>query len=169
MHVVVLLALIASLLLLDVKPLAHSPWLAAAGGAVYLVGAGALGRLGAHLGLRAMRPGQAGRGSVRRHRLASLATHAWIIGGAAGLIALGYGKWLMNDLHLASVPLVGKLAAVAPFVAAILLYWLMEYPLHRATRRQMAQAAALSSQPAPAEWTRGQFLVNNLRHHLHTA
>ena len=67
-------------------------------------------------------------------------------------------------LHLGSLPLVGKLAAVAPFVVALMCIWILDYPCHRRVRQLMGRQSG-SDTPLPV-WTMGEYLAYNIRHHL---
>jgi len=169
MHIVVLAAMAATMLFLGdhVPALAMPVWVVCVAGAGYWAVTAILSRLGSAWGLRAMVGGAASdRRAARRRTLFAMATRVWLIAGLAGLIVLGYGRWVMRDLRLGGWPLVGKAAVLAPFVVALLLNWLLEYPLHRASRRRLAAAALAEGRRTPPVWTLGQFLANNIRHQL---
>ncbi|MHC4562352.1 MAG: M48 family metallopeptidase [Planctomycetota bacterium] len=130
--------------------------------AAYLIGTAVLARMGvrASLGILAGRTPSAAR--LRRHRLLTVAQRAWMLGGAAALLAGGTARWVMVDLALGTVPLLGTWLALLPFVAAVLVHWWVGYPSHVATRRQLAAVWAENG-PPPATWTRRQYLLFHLR------
>jgi STE24 endopeptidase len=167
MQIVILLAVIVTLLALEAPRCVTPPWLIAVGGVSYLLGTAALSLSGASLGLRAMRaPFSAASRLLVRHRRLTAMTQVWMIGGAAALVALGYGRWVMEDLHLENLPLVGKLLVIAPFTVALLLNWALAYPLHRETRLRMSEAALAAGRSGVPGWTRIQYVLYNVRHHL---
>ena len=169
MQIVVLVAMGVSLLLLaDTAPLRGAPaWAVALAGVGYWAVTAALSGACSALALRAVAaPPEANRRALRRRMLLTLATRAWLVGGLAGLILLGYGRWITQDLGLDRWPLASEAAAVAPFVVALLLNWVLEYPLHRMTRLRLAGAMALTDRRPPPGRTLRQFLANNVRHHL---
>jgi Zn-dependent protease with chaperone function len=138
-----------------------------AGLGVYLLGAAGIAALDWRLsglgGLMQADP-QRIRRSSRRHSVLTAMEAAWLLGGLAALFALGLGAHI-ERLGLASVPLADTAAAVAPFVVALVISWLLEYPLAR-QMRQRAVASAAADAPPPAIWTLGQYLGFNFRHQL---
>lgn len=169
MQIVVLAAMAVSMVfLVEGAPAWAAPaWVVAAAGAGYWAVTAALSRTGSVLGVRAMaRTNWQEKRATRLQALLTVATRLWLVAGLAGLIVLGYGRWITQDLQLERWPLVGKAAVVAPFIVALLLNWILEYPLHRASRRRLAEATAAYGHEAPPAWTRGQFLGNNVRHQL---
>jgi len=170
MQVLVLAAFIVALTLGQLAAaqpaLSLRAWTAGPAVATYLAGAVALGAFRTALSLRAL----AGRADVppavlRRHGLLTLAGNVWLIAGLAAVVLLGYGRWVLRDLHLEAIPLAGEAALLVPFVAALVLEWLLEYPFYREVRRRIAarQDAAAGARPA---WTLGEYLEYNLRHNL---
>jgi STE24 endopeptidase len=83
-----------------------------------------------------------------------------------GLILMGYGQWVLDDLGLDCIPLAGKGALIAPFLAALLIGWMLEYPLYRAIRLRTAQQQVLAGLPLRRPWTRREYLDYNLRHQV---
>ena len=169
MHIVVLAAMAATMLFLGDGAWAWEvpAWMVGVAGAGYLVVTAVLSHSGSVWGLRAMASGaESDRRATRRRAMLAVATRVWLIAGLAGLIMLGYGRWVMSGLRLGSWPLVGKAVVVAPFIVALLLNWLLEYPLHRASRRRLAESAVANGRRVPPGWTLGQFLGNNIRHQL---
>lgn len=170
MQIVVLVSFVVALTLVHPPMLSRlmpSGWPAAAALAAYLCGAGLLTRLHAVLGVRAL--GQWGEVPAawrRRHGLLVVATQCWLIAGLGALIAMGYGRWVMEELALERVALLGKLAVLAPFFVAVLLTWLLDYPFYRATRRRIAEQELLTGVVLRRPWTLGQYIAYNVRHHL---
>ena len=157
MQILVLLGFIITQVFQEVWPI-PVVWLSAAVGVYLLALAGLMGA-----DRRLNLPGRAGndprrnRHVERRHRLFALLIRLWLLGGMAGLVAVGYKRWLIG--WMPEVPLLGTWIALGPFVAALLLMWWLEYPFHRAMR--------LRAGDAPVRlWTRGQYLLYNVRHHL---
>ena len=169
MHIVVLAAMAAAMVFQadDAWAWEVPAWLVGLAGAGYLAVTAVLSRSGSVWGLRAMADGaENARLATRCRAVLAVATRVWLIAGLAGLVVLGYGRWVMGELHLGGWPLVGKAAIVAPFVVALLLNWVLEYPLHRASRTRLAESADASGQRTPPVWTLGQFLANSIRHQL---
>ena len=169
MQIVVLAAIAVSMLFLTAEApgWAAPAWVLAAVCAAYWAVTAVLSRTGSVMGIRAMAAAVGeSRRTPRRQAALAVATRLWLVGGLAGLIALGYGRWIMDDLALSGWPLVGKAAVVVPFIVALLLNWILEYPLHRAARRGLAEPPADCEARAAPTWTLGQFLANNIRHHL---
>jgi len=150
-------------------------WPAAAAAAFYLLGVVLLGRLGRQLTLRAIDarwqggrsagspPGAPGAWGVRWSAAMTILARCWLILGLAGVLAAGYARWVMEDLRLGSLPLVGKLAAVVPFVVALVGAWILDYPCHRRIRLLLDRHGA--GAPLPT-WTLGRYLAYNIRHQL---
>ena len=167
MQVLVLLAFVVTLTAFQASAgppvLTGWGWSLAAVGA-YLVLASVLNGVNSVLSLRALRgAAELPRPAARRHALLTLLAHAWLVGGLAGVVMLGYGWWLKEDLGLGRLPLVGEIAAVAPFAVALLVTWVLEYPFHRASRSRMAAGEAPAGRPF---WTLSEYLGYNTRHHL---
>jgi len=170
MHIVVLASFMVALTL--VHPATRAKLMAPGWpGALALVGylavAAAMSRINTALALRALRREQGTSASwARRLNVLAILAQCWLIAGLAALVVMGYGRWVMDELDLARIPLIGKLAVLAPFFAAILLTWVLDYPFYRASRLRIArQQAALGAVLRPA-WTRGQYIAYNLRHHV---
>jgi len=139
-------------------------WLMVPAVVAYLVGAAVLSRANTAIYLRsAGRDGRSATAALKRHNSLALLTRAWLLVGLAALMLLGYGRWVNDALGLGSVPLIGSLAAVLPFVAGVLLVWIGDYPFHRAVRQARRRAADRSGGNV---WTLGQYLAFNTRHHL---
>ncbi|HAU37035.1 MAG TPA: hypothetical protein DCX07_04890, partial [Phycisphaerales bacterium] len=135
-------------------------FLSAVGG--YLLIAAAMAWLNTRLSLRRLssQEGLPPR-ALRRHHLLAVATGVWLAAGLAGVLLTGYGRWLVEDLHLSGVPLVPKLLAVAPFLAALEFVWLLDYPYYRAVRRRIWAGR----DDAPC-WSPAEYLDYNTRHHV---
>jgi STE24 endopeptidase len=162
MMIVVLLSLAVALTMLEPLPLGPTVparW-AAPAIAVYLVVAAGLAAGHTVLALRAAVAGPA----ARRRRWMALAGQVYLVVGLAGVLLVGYRTAIVGERAISNLPLVPVLLAWAPFVVAMLITWMLEYPLYRVVRLRSAAAAA----PAPAMqvWTLGEFVGYNLRHHL---
>jgi STE24 endopeptidase len=168
MQIVVLAAFVVSLVFLAPETLSRlaAPGALTPAAVVAYVGlAFLLARLNTELAFLAVRRRSATRAVVlRRHNRLLLVTHLWLIGGLAAVVGLGYGQWVMRTLGLAAVPLVGKLLAVSPFIAALLLTWVANYPFYRLVRVQLS--ADGGGGEAARAWTLRQYLSYNCRHHL---
>ena len=142
-------------------------WLPPALALAYVAVAWAATRVNAGVGLRRlMRSPGAARPLGRAPLLLALAVQVYLIAALAALMLLGWGRFVDNALGLARVPLVGRLVALAPFVAALLAHWWAIYPLEQALRLHRHQDRAWAGEPAPRTWTRRQYVAFNVRHHL---
>jgi STE24 endopeptidase len=177
MQVVVLMAFVVAMTFADLArqpevtrllpPLVASRWLIMPAMVAYLAGAVAAGAFRTALSLRAIARSPDGPlGSARRHNVMTLLGQAWLVAGLAGVILLGYGPWVLEDLLLEHVPLVAEAVVLGPFIVALLLHWLLEYPLYRAVRGRIAERQVLAGLTARPPWTLGEYLGYNLRHHL---
>lgn len=156
MHALILMAFFLVLLPLGpVCPSAGAAWTAVAV-ACYLAVAALAAYAANRLGLRALL-----RGTTRRaHQVFLLLTHTWLLGGLAGLRLLGFGNWKV----LASIPLLYEIVALAPFVAALLLVWMLSYGCYSATRQRVADRQAAAGIPVRSGWTFREYIDYNLRH-----
>ena len=167
MQIVILAGILVSALALEVSSRTAPLWAVIIAVGAYLAVTAALSRLSASLGLKAMRDRRSPLSdALRWHNTAALMIQIWLVAGSAALVALGYGQWIMADLGLRYIPLLGKLVVVTPFVVALILDWTLAYPLHRAMRLSLAQSAVLEGRPPTVTWTRREYLANNIRHHL---
>ncbi len=169
MHVVVILAFILSLSLSQVGQAVFSGplWVAAVAVGVYLLTTAAIARLRTVISLHALNEGDLpSKGSVRRYNLLIIFGQLWLIGGQAGLILLGYDRWVMTGegLGLAEVPLIGTLMLVLPFIVALMLTWWLEYPYSTAVREILLQRRQSDARRRP--WTLGEHIIYNTRHQL---
>jgi len=165
MYVVVLIAFIAASALAEAQPIAPGERLILPGLVAYLAGSVAIGALRTALSLRAMPSGAHSMGSaLSRHNILSLAANAWLVAGLAGVVLVGYGQWVMEDLGLQYVPLVGHAALMVPFVAAMAVNWVLEYRFYRAAKGRMVYQQMLMGIPALAPWSLREFLGYNFRH-----
>ena len=169
MQIVVVLSLMVTLVLLDQQAtVAGGPqWVLAAALAAYLLGAVVLTRLRTAGAIK----GLAGSGAptpkmARRESLLSILGQIWLVGGQAGVLLAGYGRWLIEDTPLGGIPLAGLLAAWAPFVAGLLLTWVAGHRLHVALQELLARRHAAEGRPARPAWTLRQHLEYNVRHSL---
>ena len=103
---------------------------------------------------------------IGRNKLFPMLTMIWLLVGLAGIVALGYKNWIADDLGLAGFPLISDLLLLAPFLAAVLLVWGLDYPFHRAIRLRMSQNAHLAGRGPLPYWSRWEYIVFNARHNL---
>ena len=82
----------------------------------------------------------------------------------AGLALTGYGQWAMFDLGIFSMLVVGRLLLMAPFIAAMILNWLLDYPFYRIVKGRMLSRQRLMGVDAPEPWSLWEYLGYNLRH-----
>ena len=167
MHVLFLVAIMVALGLAQGLPREAPPWMVAAVLCAYLVVAAGLTRLNTSLFLRLLsRGGQLAQGALRRHNILAMCTRFWLIGGLGAVVVCGYGRWVMHESSLNTVPLAAKAVILAPFVAAILLTWVMDYPFHRELRRRVVEQHAMAGRILQPPWTLRQYLGYNTRHYL---
>jgi len=135
--------------------------------AAYLAGAMILGQASAWTGLRQVRAAErAPLRAVRRHGWMAAAERFWLIGGFAGVLIYGYARWVMEDLPLGELPLLGKLMLVAPFLVVLLGSWVLAYPFYRASRSRLAALQAGIGMPPLSVQTLRQYISFNVRTHL---
>jgi STE24 endopeptidase len=167
MHVLVLIGVLVVLTTANMDPLVSARWLVVPAMVTYLAVAVAMGAFRTALSLRAIagRPELFGH-AVRRHNRLAILGQVWLVAGLGGVVLVGYGRWVLEDLRLQPVPLVGHALVFAPFIVALLLNWLLEYPFYRAMRARIAQEQLLAGAAARPGWTLREYLGYNLRHHL---
>jgi STE24 endopeptidase len=166
MQVVVLAAFVVALTLYQEPSALFAPtrWTPAAA-AAYVLLTGVLARLSLPAPLRdgrmevVLSPREA-----RRHNLLGFFVHGWMVAGLAGVISLGYGRWVGDTLGLSRVPLAGEAMALLPLPAAMIAYWIMEYPYHRAIRRCISQSLSAAGATPPRAWSMREYIEYNLRH-----
>jgi STE24 endopeptidase len=93
----------------------------------------------------------------RGQGLRQMLTCGYLLGGLVGLLLCGLGdlvEWAT------SVPLLPEALMIAPFVAAMLAVWWMQYPVHLAMRTRLAQRPDAVATPI---WSRAEFLKYNFR------
>jgi len=164
MHLVVIAAFAIVRLLAELDVSFSSRGIIAAGAVIaYLGGTMALARLGCVQSVKNLDANPAR--AHYRHRMTRLLTNIWLLGGLAGVYVLGFGHWMMTGPP-ASLPLVGMLGAMSPFVAAIVMTWVMEYPMHRAFRRRLMLQATGDGPPPGGPLGIGQYVLFNIRHEL---
>ncbi|MCY2931458.1 MAG: M48 family metallopeptidase [Planctomycetota bacterium] len=126
----------------------------------YFLAAIMLRFLATRLGLRAMaRSGRRADRWFRGAQLASLAADAWLVLGQALPLAGGFLRWTLEDLNLGHWPLVGKLAVLAPYLAAQVGAWVVQYPQWQTSRLRGVGLARPT-------WTRGEYIAYSLRHNV---
>ncbi len=142
-------------------------WVLPAGALAYVAVSYAATRANASLGLRRlMRPPPRGPQLGRAPAWLALGTQVYLVAALGGLMLAGWGSFVDETLRLGRLPLIGRLVALAPFVAALLAHWWAIYPLERAMRQRLQQELLLGGEPVLPNWTRRQFLEFNVRHHL---
>jgi len=176
MQIVVLAAFIITFVLLEaLSPHSAEPWLNVQPSASLIVPglcgywlvAAAASMLAVRLALRPLsRSGEIPAPATRHYHSLMLLVRGWLVVAMGGVMLLGWGRWLMDGLHLSSVPLVGKAAAVAPFVVALLIVWAAQYPFHRAVRKCIAAHQNGADAATYPPCTLGEYLGYNVRHHL---
>ena len=168
MYVVVLIAFITANALAEMGSLGRG----GAGRAVpalvaYLAGSVAIGSLRSAVSLRAIRAdAQPMRAAMARHAMFSALTNFWLVAGLAGLIVVSYGDWVLDRLHLRHVPLVGRVALVAPFIVALVVTWLLEYRFYLVAKTKVVLQQRLMGVDARGPWSLGEYLGYNLRHQV---
>jgi len=100
---------------------------------------------------------------IRRRNRLKIITQLWLLAGLAGVIYYGYGNWVAVDLGLGKIPLAAKAMNLLPFLMAMGLYWLMDWPFQRELRLRIAAKQNRSSDTLPTLW---EYLDYNLRHQL---
>jgi STE24 endopeptidase len=102
------------------------------------------------------------RPSAARHERLAILQQFWLVAGLAGLVYIGVGDHLAQTADAYRIPLGADAILICPFVVAMLLGWLVEYPAYRAVRSQLVQSGT-----APGQVLRlREFLSYNFRHHF---
>lgn len=156
MQIVVLIAILlakAMPTLLDAPLGAHA--LAAAMGG-YFAGVLALGALGILPNARHK--------TFRWKRRVSGAKQIWLVAGYAALLAAGFRDRIIPGLHLDTVPLLGHVLVLAPFVVAMILSWWLDYPLYRQSREQLNRDFLQRGENALPCWSLRAYLAFSARH-----
>lgn len=165
MYLVVLIAFITAGALVDMRPVASGGRFVIPALAAYLAGSVAIGSLRSALSLRAIPAGgQPMRSAFIRHNVLSMAANVWLVAGLAGLLLVGYGQWVMTGLGLQNVPLAGEILLIAPFVAAMIATWLLEYRFYRVAKGRILYQQTLMGLAPRSPWTLREFIGYNLRH-----
>ena len=169
MHMLVLAAFVVSLVLTDpqvLPDLQPAGWYVLPAAGAYLLGSAAAG--GVHVAVLLRYAGRDDGPSPGPRRLNALLggfAAVWLVAGHGALLACGYARWIVEDLALGGSPLAPEALAAAPFAAALLISWVVQYPAHCRSRR----AVGLHLDPAPAAracWSLGQYVGYNCRHYL---
>ncbi len=92
----------------------------------------------------------------------------WVLG------ALSAGLLLLTDWQVlcCRIPVVGNwllvpsLAAIAPFLCAIVLVWVALYPADRAVRQIAIEVYLFRGKPVHPVWSLGEYVIHNLRHQV---
>lgn len=170
MLVLILSGLLVSLALLEeplIGRLAAAGWVLVPALAGYLALAALLAWSANAMSLRGLsRQATIPVSALRRHAALALLTRVWLVGGSALVLLIGYGRWIVSNLGLARIPLVSEALAIAPFVAALVIVWLLDYPYYRAVRLRLAGQYALTGQQPIGLWSRREYLGHHIRHHL---
>ncbi|MHC4986189.1 MAG: M48 family metalloprotease, partial [Planctomycetota bacterium] len=162
----ILIGFVSALALVGPAARAHvapANWLTAGGIVLYLAGAALLARAGVLATIRSLAAAHRdpSSGAKRWHALA-MAERVWLLAGSAGILVSGYADWINVHLRLAAWQLPGMWLAMAPFLAALLLSWLIGYRAHRAIRRRIAHRIPAGQKPL-AIWSRRQYVLFQLR------
>lgn len=166
MYLVVVIAFITANALPEMAPLvAGGVGSVIAALVAYLAGSVAIGSLRSAVSLRAADGGPL-RTAMARHGMLVMLTNVWLIAGLAGLVVFGYGRWVMFDLGLRNVPLVGRLVLIAPFLVSLVLTWLLEYRFYRMAKTRIVLQQRLMGVDARGPWSLGEFVGYNLRHQV---
>ncbi len=167
MQVIVILGIALTLGLMQAAgSIPAGPWLIPLLG-LYLAGTALLRAWDTSLGLNMLRAKN--QPSKARFGLAAVVSgiaKAWLVLGSAATVGLGLGDVLDRAGGPMTWPLVDKLLALSPLIAALLIYWLLEYPLHRAVRLKLSQRETRAGRNPGRIWSLGQYLVFNIRHQL---
>ena len=182
MQIVVLIAFILTYTMLEFPAPAWSEgWVWVPALIAYLSGAASITAAWTASGLRTLHEHGPSAPPTRGQRLLGRLRLIWLVGGSAMVVYCGLGNWLEHyaDLpgtagrwQLGDIPMIGEWAMIAPFAAAITISWWLEYPYHDAARAEVSAPGPMAApgddapDPEPTFWTRGEFVVFNLRHHL---
>jgi len=170
MQIVILAGFVIALTLQNPTGPAASAYLAAPLVALYLLGVVGLSRTNTVMSLRALDRGEhTFATAMKRNNLLTVLTRLWLVGGLAGVTLVGYGPWVGQTLGCWRVPVIDEAALLAPFLAGVILVWLLEYPFHRARMRWACPRPRRADAPAGAQrsgWSRRQYVAYNTRHHL---
>lgn len=177
MQITILLAFIASLTAMELASPAGSAcegWYILLMSAGYVILAACGGLLHRFAALRAIARIQSGGGKSARviSVYIGMACQFWLIGGNVFCIMSGLGRFVNVDLHLGNIPLASELAAMTPFFIALLMVWLLEYPIHVAMRRQAAPPEIIGAgipvdaPPVQPCWQLAKYVEFNIRHNL---
>ena len=140
MQIVVLAGFVVVLTLLEV-PLEPRPGLIVPSLAVYLAVTALMVGINTVVSLRHFRRRGGVSGVVlRRHNRLAILTRCWLVGGIAAATVLGYGHWVKYGTYLGTIPLIGKLAVLAPFFAALILAARLSVSPGGAAARQRCRA-----------------------------
>lgn len=99
----------------------------------------------------------------RKHNRLSLLTQAYLVSALGALIWIGLGSAIERAPLVALVPGLSEALLLAPFVAALALVWVLEYPVHLAVRVAIARTGQLEPPFRPI-WTLAEFVGYNFRH-----
>jgi len=166
MYIVVLIAFIAANAMLEMNPFGGGGWrLVVPAIVAYLAGSVAIGSLRSALSLRAL-AGENGsmRTAMIRHNLLSMAVNVWLVAGLAALVAAGFGRWVEGALG--RVPLAGRAVLIAPFVAAMIADWLLDYRFYRIAKTRAILQQRMMGIDVRGPWSLGEFIGYNLRHNF---
>jgi len=142
-------------------------WLPVVGAVGYVAVAYPLTRLVVLLGMKRVMGSGSARGWLgRAAAVLAVGTQVYLVAGLAALMACGWGGVVDGTFRLGRVPLLGKVLAMAPFVAALMLHWWAIGPLDQAMRIRLGQDQALMGRPVLPCWSRRQHLSFHVRHSL---
>jgi len=140
-------------------------WLAPVMAAAYVATAWLGARAAAGMGLRRMmdpavgQPGRAPGGMI-------MGVQAFMLTALAMMMVVGWDEFVLVTLRLEGAPLLGRAAAIAPFVLALLGYWWAMYPLDQAMRLNLSRRRIFDGEAPLPIWSRRQYVDFNVRQNL---
>ena len=72
------------------------------------------------------------------------------------MVLLGMPQFITYFLHLANIPVAGRILAILPFVMGLFMMWFLDYPFHLHLRREMSMPL----------WSLREYMAYNCRHNL---
>ena len=158
---------IVSLSAIQANPQARPGWVVGILVASYLAVTIALKLFDTKLAMKRLNSSGAASGWGRvLSTMISIIAQLWIIMGPVAVLMLGFAHWVWIDLNLRSLPLIGEIATLVPFIAALIIFWTMDYPCHIASRQLAASSDIMMGRLPKRIWTFRQYLIFNIRTHL---
>ncbi len=171
MQITVLAAIVMAMTAVELPPSGLAAGLALPAAAAYVLLSGAIAAINSRLACWGLAAGEGlWRGVAMRHSRIGLSLQLWLVLGLGGAIWLGQPQWSDLIERLRPIPLAATALLMTPFVGALVLTWLFDYPFHRAYRTRLAEQRALDDLVGSAAprvrgpWSLREFLGYNLRH-----